>query len=83
MSAKDAATAAGGTPQTSIGDAAPPPDEVTVRFRRWHAFGPTAFQRGQEAGFSPRDAEMLARRNIAIVVHDRSRLTAGAAMVTK
>ena len=38
-------------PQTSLAARGTPPGEVTVQFRRWRAYGQTAYQRGQYAGF--------------------------------
>jgi len=60
-----------GVPRNPVATNMPPINEVTVRFRRWHAFGPTAYMRGQEAGFSPAEAEKLQRLGIGIIVHDR------------
>ena len=58
------APAANNIPQTSIATHIQNPDEVTVRFRRWHAHGPTAYQKGQYAGFLSKTAEDMARAGI-------------------
>lgn len=52
-------------PQTSLGVHVPPPGEVTVQFRRWHAMANTAYQRGQWAGFPPRIAADLIAARVA------------------
>lgn len=65
-------------PQTSVDRYEP--SEATVRFRRWFAFGNTAYLRGQEAGFSMAEATVLARRGVADIVHARE---LNRSMVTK
>ena len=66
--------------QTSIDTNSEAP--AMVRFRRWTAFGNTAYLRGQEAGFSLHDADLLSRRGAADIVHRASRAPV-AGMVTK
>ncbi len=49
-------------PQTSLASRAPTPlNEVTLRFRQWTMVGNTAYQRGQFAGFSRKQADLLIR----------------------
>ena len=66
--------------QTSIADYVQAP--ATVRFRRWTSYGNTAYLRGQEAGFTLHEAEMLERRRAADIIHRASHGPA-AGMVTK
>lgn len=67
-------------PQTSLASRAPTPENnVTVRFRKWTTHGNTAYQRGQFAGFSERDAAILVRNGAADIVERRSVL-AGAVL---
>ncbi len=40
-------------------------DLVMVRFSRWTAFGDTAYQAGQCAGFTRRDADILVKKGAA------------------
>lgn len=69
-------------PQTSIDTYTP--TEVTVRFRRWTAWANTAYLRGQEAGFSAREADDMKRRGVPIdIVTVLDRAPATARMVTK
>jgi len=47
-------------------------EEVTVEFLRWTAWGhhvaPTAYQKGQRAGFTLAEAEKLVRGGHAVIV---------------
>ncbi len=57
--------------QTSID--AYSPSEVTVRFRKWSAFNGTAYQRGQQAGFSRSQVADLVRTGRAEIVELQER----------
>jgi len=70
-------------PNTSLANAEAPHDQKTVRFKRWQTVGATAYMRGQEAGFSPREAEQLVRRGVAVIVHDRAAMVSDPPMVRK
>ncbi|WP_424139892.1 hypothetical protein [Roseomonas chloroacetimidivorans] len=69
-------------PRTSVAGYQRHPQEVTLQFRRWHAHGSTAYQRGQQAGFLRPQAEELVRRGIAVIVAGHSEQP-GPAMVQK
>ncbi len=43
-------------PQTSLASRADSAGLVTLYFLRWTAYGNAAYQKGQSAGFSPREA---------------------------
>ncbi len=45
--------------RTSLAERGTRPGEVTVQFRKWHAHGMTAYQKGTFAGFPIRVAEQL------------------------
>ena len=67
-------------PQTSLADrSVRNPNEVTLRFRRWYSDGRTAYMRGQEAGFSPGEADriLMARPPAAAIVERQSVAVAG------
>ena len=53
---------------------------ATVRFRRWTAFGGTAYMANQIAGFSVGEAEVLERHGRAVIIR---RAGHPAGMVTK
>ena len=53
---------------TSVSSREPHPDEVTVRFTRWTAWGQTAYQKDQFAGFLRGEAEKMVKQGCAIIV---------------
>jgi len=55
-------------PQTSLATREPAPDEVTVRFTRWTAWGQTAYQKHTFAGFPRSEAEKMVAQGCAIIV---------------
>jgi predicted metal-dependent phosphoesterase TrpH len=53
--------------KTSLATRGTPPGEVTVQFRRWTAYGQTAYQRGQFAGFPASVAEQMERAGAVVL----------------
>ena len=51
--------------QTSLAARVRDPDEVTLRFNRWHAHASTAYQRGEFAGFRRQVAQRLVASGVA------------------
>jgi hypothetical protein len=54
-------------PQTPLAARGMSPGEVTVQFTRWTAYGMTAYQRGQYAGFSLAVAQKLVAERRAVL----------------
>jgi hypothetical protein len=55
-------------PRTSIAEPGSGPNKVTVEFLRWTAFGQSAYQKNQRAGFSEEHAAQLVKRGAARIV---------------
>ena len=53
--------------QTSIAARNNDPNEVTLRFVRWHAHGSTAYQQGEFAGFRRDVAQRLIAGGVAVL----------------
>ena len=53
--------------RTSLAQRNNDPNDVTVRFNRWHAHGSSAYQKGQFAGFNRRVAQQLIASGVAVL----------------
>lgn len=60
-------------PTTSIAGYRASPGEVTLRFRRYTQVRLTAYQAGQQAGFSPSEAHALIQAGVAVETHRTAR----------
>jgi hypothetical protein len=69
--------------QTSLAARGNPPGQVTVQFRKWHAHGQTAYQKGQFAGFPVAVAEGMERSGVVVVDPGARRGGASDRMVRK
>ncbi len=54
-------------PHTSIATRGTNPGEVMVQFQKWHAYGQTAYQRGQFAGFPLAVADKMERAGVVVI----------------